>query len=141
LDEPVTASKYPPGHALALAPGFRLGFPFAIPLLAAALSGALIYLVGRRLWNAEAGIAAWLGWMGSSGPIEWGLTWCAETASRVRLLAVWWMVVPRPRTHRHALTLGAITGCLASSRPRTVVTFVAPMAVLMLIEAWKQRSA
>jgi hypothetical protein len=141
LDEPVTASKYPPGHALALAPGFRLGFPFAIPLLAAALSGALIYLLGRRLWHAEAGIVAWLSWMASSGPIEWGTTWFSEATSGVLMLAGWWLALQRPLSNRRAHALGAITGWLAITRPLTAITFVAPIAVMMLVDAWRQRTA
>jgi 4-amino-4-deoxy-L-arabinose transferase-like glycosyltransferase len=44
LTEPVYASKYPPGHALFLAPGAALGNPWLVPLLA---SGVALFLLGR----------------------------------------------------------------------------------------------
>lgn len=44
----VWASKYFPGHALALVPGLWLGAIHLVPILSGALSSALVYVLARR---------------------------------------------------------------------------------------------
>ena len=49
LVTPVFAAKYPPGHALALAPGFLLGWPMLMPLVLSAGTGGLVFALARRV--------------------------------------------------------------------------------------------
>jgi hypothetical protein len=49
LTEKVYASKYPPGHALAILPGVLLGFPILMPIVLSVGSLLLLYLIVRTI--------------------------------------------------------------------------------------------
>src|SRR5215207_10851524 len=51
LNDPVVASKYPPGHSMLLAIGEHLGSPSFIVLLLAAVRAGLAFAIARRLTN------------------------------------------------------------------------------------------
>ena len=54
LVTPVFAAKYPPGYAMMIAPGFWLGIPALMPLLAAGITGALVFALARRIASRRA---------------------------------------------------------------------------------------
>src|SRR5437763_1949852 len=68
LTTPAVASKYPPGHALLMSLGTLLGAPALVPLLLTDLTGALLFVLTRRVTNAHVALLAWLIWL--SDPIE-----------------------------------------------------------------------
>lgn len=140
LDQPQVASKYPPGHALLLAPGFLLGFPYLMPILLSALSGTLIFLIGRRWWSGSAGILAWLCWLTASNTVNWNVSWFSEVTSSALMLAGWWLLTDPRVSTRTLLLLGGVTGWLAITRPLTAVVFAIPVGVVLVSRAWQHRS-
>lgn len=53
-------SKYPPGHALLLAPGTALGFPRLVPFLLLGLATYLVFGIARMLGARAPDLAAWV---------------------------------------------------------------------------------
>lgn len=140
LDQPRVASKYPPGHALVLAPGFLIGFPWVMPLVCLIVSGALVFAIGRRLASAETGFIAWLAWLTCAAGLEWRGTWFSENTSSVLMLLGWWLLLDRRQRPGRLLALGGITGWLAITRPLTAVAFAMPVAIVLLGLAVRRRS-
>src|ERR1700722_6449061 len=60
LVTPVIAAKYPPGQALVLVPGVWLGVPELVPVLLSGLTGALIFVLARRVAGRWVGLLTWL---------------------------------------------------------------------------------
>lgn len=141
LDRPLVASKYPPGHAIVLAPGFLVGLPFLVPLLLMGAAGALVVLLGSRLLAPYGGLLAWCAWLAAPGTLEWRASWYSESTSGTLMLAGWWILLRASRSAHAQLALGAIAGGLAITRPLTAVTFTLPVAVFLLREAWRSRAA
>jgi hypothetical protein len=140
LDSVRIASKYPPGHSLALATGYLVGVPFLAPLLLTALSGGLVFALGRAWVTPLAGLVAWLAWVSTWGTARWHTTWFSETTSGPLMLLGWWLLPRVQDDRRAALALGAVTGWLAITRPLTAVVFVVPIAIHLLRHAWRRRS-
>jgi hypothetical protein len=122
---PVTASKYPPGHALLLAPGVWLGVPELFPILLGGLAGALLFALARRLSTLPAALVCWILWVTSSGVRLYGTTYLSEVTTAFLWLCGWWALLRwRETGSRPFLLLLAL--CLSwgiLTRPLTMAVF------------------
>jgi hypothetical protein len=136
-------SKYPPGHALALAPGVALGLPWLIPFLLNGVAAALGFALLRRAAGPAAALLVWAAWLLSG----MAMSWQASYFSEVTLLACWlggaaafwrWL----DGHGRKWLLLAALcSGYGALTRPLSILLLVLPLAVPLVRAArgrWRE---
>lgn len=140
LSQPRVASKYPPGHALVLTPGYLIGFPWLMPMLCLTLSGVLVFVIGRRLGSGETGLIAWLGWLSCTAALRWRGTWYSENTTAALMLVGWWLLLRNELRRRDLALLGLVTGWLAITRPLTALAFAIPVGIVLLLRARRRRS-
>ena len=139
---PVLASKYPPGHALALTPGVALGAPAGVPLLLTGLTGGLLFVLARRLSGAWAALLAWMIWAAAPGNLDFRATFLSETTTSALWLAGWWCLL-RWRESGEARWLAGVStavGLCAITRPLTAVAFAIPIGLYGLA-SWRRVGA
>lgn len=128
---PARASKYPPGHALALVPGVAVGAPPAVPLLLVAGTGTLLFVLTRRLAGQRTAFLAWLVWTTASGLFRFRSSYFSETTTSFLWLAIWWAVMRWKKTGRpiwlSAAAFGTSWGGI--TRPLTMQVFILPLAI------------
>jgi hypothetical protein len=141
LEAPAVAAKYPPGHALALVPGTWAGLPGLIPLGLAALSGALVFALARRLGGPWVGLMTWWIWVTQPATIQWRATYFSETTTAALCLLGWWAVLEwRARRCPWMLALlGVVVGWGAITRPLTMLVFAIPVAVVVVRDCLRLR--
>jgi len=134
LVSPVFASKYPPGYAMMIAPGFALGLPALVPLLVAGVTGALVFALARRVAGNLAAALTWVLWVGTFGNLRFRAAYFSETTTSLCWLAAWWALLEWRETRRArwmvalalAISWGAIT------RPATMFVFAIPVGVVVV---------
>jgi len=138
---PVRAAKYPPGHALLLAPGAAFGAPAAVPLLLVAGTAALLFALTRRFGGERAAFLAWLVWTIAPGGLRLRSSYFSELTTSFLWLAVWWTILKWRDTDRpiwlSAAAFGASWGAI--TRPLTMLLFAAPLAVAVSVRLVKRR--
>lgn len=142
LSHPVRAAKYPPGHALALAPGFLAGVPVAWPLACDFASGALLFALARRASGGPIALATWILWLGARGGLFVRSSFFSEVTTSMLWLAGWWALwnwKERRRPGWLAL-FGICVGCGAITRPLTAVAFALPAGICALVLAARRRA-
>ncbi len=139
LQQPRVASKYPPGHALVLAPGYLVGFPWLMPLLCLTLSGTLVFVIGRRLGSGATGLIAWLAWLSCTAALRWRGTWYSENTTGTLMLVGWWVLLREDWRRRDLGLLGIVVGWLAITRPLTALAFAIPVGIVLLHRARRRR--
>ncbi|MFL5384291.1 MAG: glycosyltransferase family 39 protein [Longimicrobiaceae bacterium] len=141
LVTPVVTSKYPPGHALLMAPGAAIGLPGLVPLLLAGLAGMLLYLLARRAAGVWIAFLAWLLWMAAPANLAWRASYLSEnTSSAACLLALWLWVRWRDTGAARWLAATAVAvGWCAITRPLTALLFALPLGALTLAEVVRRR--
>ncbi|HEV7705846.1 MAG TPA: glycosyltransferase family 39 protein [Gemmatimonadaceae bacterium] len=138
---PILTPKYPPGHALLLAPGIWLGLPGLVPVLLVGLCGALTFALARRLANPWVGFFTWLFWLTSIGILDFLPTYLSETTTSALWMLGWfalvrWLEDDRPKWLNllaFAIGLGFLT------RPVTMVVFALPVAVVVLVRIARRK--
>ena len=140
LVAPALASKYPPGHALALTPGVALGMPALMPLLLAALVSVLLFVLARRAAGATVACLTVALWIGAPS-VAWFLTsyFSQTTSTAAWLLAVWAALRWRDDGRLRWMLLTAVASAwLAITRPLTAIALLLPLSVAIL---WWLRAA
>jgi hypothetical protein len=143
LVTPRLAAKYGPGNALMLVPGIWLDRPGLMPVLALAITGALIFVLGRRTVSAWMGIFAWMIWLGLVPPVTtFRPSYFSEILTEGLWLGAWWALLRwRDRERGGYLVLAAACiGWMAITRPLTAVAFAVPVGVVVLWFSWRRRS-
>ena len=140
LVTPVVASKYPAGHALLLAPGALVGLPGAIPVLLDALTGALIFLLARRVSDTVTAAATWFFWLTAPDTLRFAPSYFSETSSLALILLAWWALLRFRETRSTAalVGLGAAIGWAAITRPLTALAAAIPIGIVLL--RWTAKS-
>jgi hypothetical protein len=142
LTSPTFASKYPPGHSLLLVPGMWLGLPSLVPLLLTGLSGALVFLLARRVANPAVGLLSWLLWTTAPGNLVYRPTFFSEVSSSALWLLGWWALLQWRDTSRRgwllALSASAAWGLL--TRPYTIFFFLVPVGIVVIRRVAAQRA-
>jgi hypothetical protein len=138
---PHLAAKYPPGHALLVAPGVWLGVPGLMPVLFTAIAGGLVFAIVRRVAEPMAAFLAWALWSTSMPNLAWRASYFSETtSSALWLVSVWALVRWREESRRHQLVIvAAALAWMYLTRPLTAFALGAPVGVIVLIAASKRR--
>ncbi len=141
LVTPVFAAKYPPGHALALAPGFAMGMPALTPLLMTAATGALVFALARRLAGVPVAAFTWALWLGTFGNLRFRATYFSEVTTSLCWLAAWWALLEWRATRRPAwmVALAVAVGWGAITRPATMFVFAIPLGVVVVRDVIRDR--
>ncbi len=129
--------KYPPGYPMVLALGVLFGQPWLLNPIVGALDVGLIYLIGRRLFDAATGIVAAAllvaspffllqsgSFMSHTVTLFWSISFLLLFESTRRTRSLW----------RGALA-GFTIGMLFISRPLTAVGIGFPFVVWVLIDS------
>ncbi len=134
LVEPAVAAKYFPGHALAMTPGALLGWPALMPLLLQALSGALLFVLARRVASGGVAFLAWTTWLFTPIVMYFGASYFAQATSSACWLAGWYALLQWRETRRPAwiAAVGFLAGWVTITRPMTGVAYLIPIAVVVL---------
>ncbi len=140
--EPAIFAKYPPGHALVLVPGIWLGFAGLVPVLLAAVSGALTFLLARRFAGIWIALGTWAVWTTVPETLDWHSSYFSETTTAALwLLALWALVEWREQQRPFLLVLlVAAVGWMGITRPITAIALGVPIAAVILHTAWTRRA-
>jgi Dolichyl-phosphate-mannose-protein mannosyltransferase len=139
--EPAVFAKYPPAHALTLAPGIWLGYPGLIPAAMVGLSGAFVFALARRLANEWTATITWWLWTTSWATLLWSASYLSETTSAAMwLIAVWatlrWLDRGRPA---YLLVVSATLAWGLAARPLTMVVLSVPVLIAILRRVFATR--
>ena len=138
---PTRAAKYPPGHALLLAPGALVRAPAAVPLLLVAGTAALLFVLTRRFAGERAAFLAWIVWTMAPAGVRHRSSYFSELTTSFLWLAVWWAILKWKDTERPiwltAAAFGASWGAI--TRPLTMLLFAVPLAIVVLVRLVKMR--
>ena len=139
---PAFASKYAPGHALLLALGALVGWAALVPLLLDGLTGALVFLLARRIANPWVALSTWLIWITSGATFHHIASYFSQSTSCALWLLGWWALLEWRETRRRGwlLTLAACVGWLAITRPLTALAYALPLGVVVLIQIVRHRA-
>ena len=139
---PILASKYPPGTSLFLTPFVWIGFPALGPMVLAGITGALIFILARRVGNTAIAGLAWIIW--TTAP--WALRWEATFLSQTVTVALWLTALyflSRYHDERRPWCLVALAttvGFCAITRPVTAVALALPVGVVVVRDVWHTRA-
>ncbi len=137
---PARAAKYPPGHALLLAPGVWAGVPEGVPILLSLLSGALVFALARRVTNSYVGLLAWIVWVAAPGGMKFRGSYFSEVTTSFLWLAGWWALLRWRESRKRAwlLIVAMCVGWGAIARPLTMLVFAVPAGIAVLWRTWRQ---
>lgn len=145
LSEPRRAAKYPPGHALVLAPGVAAGMPALAPVVLAGVAGGLLVALARRAAGTRVALVAWLFWLAPPHPAVLRASFLSEATTTVLWLLGWWALArwldDAHASNRWLVLLSLCIGFGAITRPLTTIAFAAPAAFVVLRSArWRWRA-
>jgi hypothetical protein len=134
LTTPAVASKFPPGHALLLTIGTLLGSPAIASLLLSALTGALLYLLVRRLKSGALAALTVVIWLSDPINLRFRPSYFSEVTTQLLWLASWWALLEWRETHRSRwlFALAVAIGWGAITRPLTMLAFAIPVSVIVI---------
>ncbi|MDQ5856827.1 MAG: glycosyltransferase family 39 protein, partial [Acidobacteriota bacterium] len=138
---PVLASKYPPGHSIALLPGVALGVPGLMPVVLSGVSGGFLFLLARRFYGGWVALLAWVIWLAAPGPLATRASYLSESTSSALWLFGWWCLIRwRESGEPHKLWLLSLTsGVLCLTRPLTMLAFVIPAGLVVLCDVARRK--
>lgn len=141
LVTPVFASKYWPGHAITIAPGFALGVPALVPLLLTGLAGALVFASARRVAGQNVAALTFVLWVSTFGNLRFRASYFSELTTSTVWLAAWYALLRWRETRRPAwmAVLAVCTGWGAVTRPATMFVFAIPVGIVVIGDAWRYR--
>jgi hypothetical protein len=133
---PVFASKYWPGHAMLLAPGFALGLPALMPLLLSAIAGGLVFSLARRVATPRVAALTFVLWVSTFGNLRFRASFFSELTTSCMWLVAWHALLRWRETRRWGwmALLAIATGGGAISRPATMFVFAIPVGVVVLAD-------
>jgi hypothetical protein len=135
--EPVYASMYFPGTALAEVPVIWLGLPYWVsPVLCAAAAAGFFYSIAAEMFDGAMALLATLLLVGRPIFGEVALMLVSEMPTLLALLiTIWaWLRWRKKRDLRWAALIGAAVGWGLITRPLDAVSFTLPVLFAMAIE-------
>jgi hypothetical protein len=138
---PVTASKYPPGHALLLAIGAALGKPGLVPILLSAITAAFVFVVARRLKGTHVAVLAWFLWTFAPIPAGFRPSYFSQATTAATWMLGWWALLHwrEDRRTRWLVLVSIATAWCAITRPITAVAYALPLGVVVLTDVWQRK--
>lgn len=138
---PAVASKYPPGHALLLAPGALVRFHAVVPLLLTGATAALIFALAARLANPWVALLAWFLWLTAPIVLKFQPGYFSEVTTTALVLASWWCLLDwrQSRRRRWLLLMALAIGWGAITRPLTMLAFAIPIGVVVIRDTARLR--
>lgn len=142
LTTPAVASKFFPGTALLMSPGSLLGAPMLVPLLLTGLTGALLFLLVRRVCNAWIAALAVIIWLSDPINLRFRAGYYSETTTSALWLISWWTLLEwrETRNRRWLLALAAAIGWGAITRPLTMLAFAIPIGIVVVRDVVRSRA-
>jgi len=139
---PFLAAKYPPGTSLFLTPFVWLGFTALAPMVLAAATGALIFLLARRITNAPVALLAWLFWSTGSAVLRYQGSFLSQTLTTPLWLAtLYFLLEYRARRGTwHIISLAACLAMMAITRPVTALALAVPVGAVVVRDVWRARA-
>ena len=140
--EPRIFARYPPGHAPLLVPGIWFGLPGLMPVILAGLTGALAYIIARRIAGAWIALGTWGIWTVAPETLDWHSSYFSEATTSVLWLSVLLALI-HWRERERAWLLAVIVGGVAwmgITRPVTGIALGIPIAVVVIASGWQRRS-
>ena len=140
---PVLAAKYPPGTSLFLTPFVWIGCTALAPMLLAAATGALIFILARRVTNAPVALLTWLVWCSGSAFLRCQGSFLSQTlTSPLWLATLYFLLEYRARRGTwHIVSLAACLGIITITRPVTAVALALPVFTVIVRDMWRVRSS
>ncbi|HTE46410.1 MAG TPA: glycosyltransferase family 39 protein [Gemmatimonadaceae bacterium] len=141
LTIPAVASKYPPGHALLMSIGTWLGARALVPLLLTGLTGALLFLLVRRISNDWVALLTSIIWLGDPINLRFRAGYYSELTSEAMWFLSWWSLLEwrETRRTRWLLAVAASIGWGAITRPLTMLAFAVPVGMLVIRDVARLR--
>lgn len=141
LTAPRVASKFPPGHALLLAPAAALGAPWLGVLLLSGITAAILLLLAESQVGTFAALVCWAVWLTDPINLRFRPGYYSEVTSGLMWLATWWLLRRWWRSdERRWLVYAALTlGWMAITRPLTALAFAAPVGIAVVVRANRER--
>ncbi|MBW8772938.1 MAG: glycosyltransferase family 39 protein, partial [Gemmatimonadetes bacterium] len=139
---PRTYAKYPPGQSLILAPGVAIGLPWLVPALLLVATGALIFLLARRIAGPGGALLTWGAWVLTPMTMAWQSSYFSEiTSAATWLVALWTYWRWHDGGGRRWLVFTALAlGAAAVTRPFTALLLGGPIVVLAAIALFRRRA-
>jgi hypothetical protein len=142
LNDPLVASKYPPGHSLLLAIGELVGSPSLIVILLGALRAGLAFALARRVTNGAIALGTVVLMMHGQS-LYFAASFFSETTTGALLLLAWYALLrwreAGERRGRWMVVLALSLGWCAITRPFSAVLFSLPIAVVVVRDVWRAR--
>jgi hypothetical protein len=134
ITTPAVASKFFPGSALLMSIGSFFGAPVLVPLLVAAFSGALLFLLVCRIANVWVAVLAIVLWLGDPLNLRFRAGYFSEPITGVMWLIAWWSLLEwrQGRQRRWLIALAAAMAWGAITRPLTMLAFAVPIGLVVL---------
>lgn len=134
LVEPAVAAKYFPGHALVMSLGALLGWPALMVLLLQSTSGALLFVLARRVSSGGVAFFAWIVWLFTPMVMYFGASYFAQSTSTAAWLAGWYALLTwrETRSPGWIVALGFLAGWVTITRPLTGVAYLIPIGFVVL---------
>ena len=139
LTSPRVASKFPPGHALLLSLGARVGAPWLMTLVISGISGAIIFLLAESIAGPWIAVFCWLIWLSDPLNLRFRPGYYSEVTSGLAWLASWWFLRRWYATKqaRWLVYTGLALGWMAITRPLTALAFAVPVGALVLTHTFR----
>ncbi len=131
--EPRYASRYPPGFPAVLALGSAIGKPGAVPVVLAAVTAALLFLFGARLFGTSTSFVATALWVAAPLNIKWRAAYFSESVTCL-LWLVWSWLALRYRNEgrrRDLIIVSLLAAFAALTRPATAAALAIPIPFIV----------
>jgi hypothetical protein len=134
ITQPVVASKFFPGTALLMSIGAFLGAPVLMQLILTGLTGALLFLLVRRVSTWHTALIAFVLWLSDPLNLRFRAGYFSEiTTEAMWVICFWALLEWRERRQRRWMVILALAmGWGAITRPLTMLAFAVPVGILVL---------
>jgi hypothetical protein len=140
LVEPSYSAKYPPGFALLLAPGVRLGLPALSLMVLAGLAAVSMHFLAGCFGGPHVARLTWLLWLSAPPALGWAGSLLSQSASVPLWCLGWLSWVAWLQSGRRGWLYGAAFCCgwLAITRPLTGVAYAVVLIVGAGVRLWRR---
>jgi hypothetical protein len=141
LGTPVTAGKYYPGQALAIAPFEAVGHRDLLPPLSAGVTAGLLVHLVQGLAGPLPAIAAWATWLAGDKVLTWHSTFLSQPTSAMLWLLAITGALRWHRTQRRRDLVGVAVALAADAltRPWSAVLLAVTLGAWLAVQLTRRR--